>query len=203
VPGAFRRRLSVDFPIVTGICLAASAGLNAYLPLLVLALADRITERVNLDTPYDFISSAWAIVVLLVFLTIELVADKIPGIDHANDLIQSVIRPAAGAFLMMAVVNDNSSLNLVVAMVIGLFIAVSVHAVKALSRPQITLSTGGIGNPIVSLLEDGIAIVIPVLAILVPIAGLISLIFSFGFLLWSYRGVQRLTFGRPQQRTQH
>jgi uncharacterized membrane protein len=191
----------VSFPIVTGVCLAACAGLNAYLPLLILALTDRVTERVNLDTPYDFISSGWAIAVLLVLLTIELVADKIPGIDHANDLIQSVIRPAAGAFLMMAVVNGNSSLNLAVAMIIGLLIAVTVHAVKALSRPQITLSTNGMGNPLVSLIEDGIATVIPVLAILVPIAGLIFLVVSFAFLLWSYRGVQRLTFGRPQQRT--
>jgi uncharacterized membrane protein len=192
----------VTFPIVTGICLAACAGLNAYLPLLVLALADRVTDRVNLDTPYDFISSGWAIVVLLVLLTIELVADKVPGIDHANDLIQSVIRPAACAFLMMAVVNDNSSLNLAVAMILGLLIAVGVHAVKALSRPQITLATNGMGNPLVSLIEDGIATVVPVLAILVPIAGLIFLIAGFAFLLWSYRGVQRLTFGRPRQRTQ-
>ena len=191
----------MNFPIVTGICLAGCAGLNAYLPLLILALADRVTDRVNLDTPYDFISSGWAILILLVLLTIELVADKVPGIDHANDLIQSVIRPAAGAFLMMAVINDNSSLNPVVGMIFGLLIAVGVHAVKALSRPQITISTNGMGNPLVSVIEDGIATVVPVLAILVPIAGLIFFVISFAFLLWSYRGVQRLTFGRPQQRT--
>jgi len=192
----------LTYPIVTGICLAASAGLNAYLPLLMLALADRITDRVNLDTPYDFISSTWTILALVVLLTIELIADKIPGIDHANDLIQSVIRPAAGAFLMMAVINDNSSLNPVVGMIIGLLIAVGVHSVKALSRPQITLKTGGIGNPIVSLLEDGIAGLISVLAILVPIAAIILLVFSGAFLIWSYRSVQRLSFGRQRTGTQ-
>jgi len=192
----------LDFPIVTGVCLAASAGLNAYLPLLVLALADRVTDRVNLDTPYDFISSTWTIVARVILLTIELVADKVPGIDHANDLIQSVIRPAAGAFLMMAVINDNSSLNPVVGMIIGLLIAVSVHAFKALSRPQITHSTGGIGNPIVSSLEDGIAGFISVLAILVPIAALIFLVVSGAFLVWSYRSVQRLSFARPRTRTE-
>jgi uncharacterized membrane protein len=192
----------LSFPIVTGICLAASAGLNAYLPLLVLAVADRVTDRVNLDTPYDFISSTWTILALVVLLTIELIADKIPGIDHANDLIQSVIRPAAGAFLMMAVINDNSSLNPVVGMIIGLLIAVGVHSVKSLSRPQITIKTGGIGNPIVSLLEDGIAGLISVLAILVPIAAIILLVFSGVFLIWSYRSVQRLSFGRPRTGTQ-
>ncbi len=192
----------MTYPIITGICLAASAGLNAYLPLLVLALADRVTDRVNLDTPYDFIASTWTILALVVLLSIELIADKIPGIDHANDLIQSVIRPAAGAFLMMAVINDNSSLNPVLGMILGLLIAASVHTIKALSRPQITLSTGGIGNPIVSLLEDAISGLISVLAILVPIAALILLVFSGAFLLWSYRSVQRLSFGRTRSTPQ-
>jgi hypothetical protein len=103
---------------------------------------------------------------------------------------------------MMAVINDNSSLNPVVGLIIGLLIAVGVHSVKALSRPQITLTTGGIGNPIVSLLEDGIAGLISVLAILVPIAALILLVFSGAFLIWSYRSVQRLSFGRPRTGTQ-
>ncbi|MFL5760463.1 MAG: DUF4126 domain-containing protein [Thermomicrobiales bacterium] len=190
----------MSYPIITGICLAASAGLNAYLPLLVLALADRITDRVNLGTPYDFIASTWTILALIVLLTIELVADKIPGIDHANDLIQSVIRPAAGAFLMMAVINDNRSLNPVVGMIIGLLIAVAVHTIKALSRPHITMSTGGMGNPIVSLLEDAVSGLTSVLAILVPIAALILFTISGAFLFWSYRSVQRLSFGRSRTR---
>ncbi len=172
---------------LTGIGLAAPAGLNAYLPLLLLALANRITDRITLDQPYDFLSSGWGIAVITFLLTVEVIADKIPGIDHANDLIQSAIRPAAGATLMMASTSDGSSLNPVVAMLVGLVTAGSVHAAKATSRPAITLSTGGLGNPLVSLVEDGVALVTGLVAIIAPVLVLVPLVAFFALLLYAYR----------------
>ena len=87
-----------------------------------------------------------------------------------NDLIQSVIRPASGAVLLMATTNDENVINPVIAMILGLGIAGGVRAaVKTVSRPAVTISTGGLGNPIVSMLEDGIAVIVSVLAILLPI----------------------------------
>ncbi len=172
---------------LTGIGLAAPAGLNAYLPLLLLALADRITERITLNQPYDFLSSGWGIAVITFLLTVEAVADKIPGIDHANDLIQSAIRPAAGATLMMASTSEGSSLNPVIAMIVGLVTAGSVHAAKATSRPAITLSTDGLGNPLVSLVEDGVALVTGLVAILAPILVVLPLVALFALLLYGHR----------------
>ncbi len=176
---------------LTGIGLAAPAGLNAYLPLLLLALADRITDRITLDQPYDFLSSGWGIAVITFLLTVEVIADKIPGIDHGNDLIQSAIRPAAGATLMMASTSDGSSLNPVVAMLVGLVTAGSVHAAKATSRPAITLSTGGLGNPLVSLVEDGVALVTGLVAIIAPVLVLVPLVAFFALLLYAYRRFRR------------
>nr|MDP9472774.1 DUF4126 domain-containing protein [Chloroflexota bacterium] len=167
------------------------AGLNAYLPLLLLALADRITDRITLDQPYDFLSSGWGIAVITFLLTVEVIADKIPGIDHANDLIQSAIRPAAGATLMMASTSDGSSLNPVVAMLVGLVTAGSVHAAKATSRPAITLSTGGLGNPLVSLVEDGVALVTGLVAIISPVLVLVPLVAFFALPLYAYRRLRR------------
>jgi Domain of unknown function (DUF4126) len=184
---------TVENAVLTGLGLAPPAGLNAYIPLLVLALADRFTDQVTLARPYDFLSSTAGIAVLLVLLTIEIVADKIPGIDHANDLIQSAIRPAAGAILMMASVSQGEELNPVVAMIIGLILAGTVHGAKATARPAITISTAGLGNPVISMVEDGIAVITSVLAILVPIVAII-LIGLFGlFLWWFYRRVRQLT----------
>jgi uncharacterized membrane protein len=184
----------VESAILTGLGLAPSAGLNAYIPLITLALADRFTDRINLDNPYDFISSTPGIAILLFLLTIELVVDKVPGADHLNDLIQTVIRPAAGAFLMIATTNQQGdSLNAVVAGLIGISLSGAVHGVKATSRPAITASTGGFGNPLVSLVEDGIAAMTSVLAILVPIAAIILLLL-FGLLLWFlYRRIRQIT----------
>ncbi len=183
---------------LTGIGLAAPAGLNAYLPLLLLALADRITDRITLNQPYDFLSSGWGIGVITFLLTVEVIADKIPGVDHANDLIQSAIRPAAGATLMMASTSDGSSLNPVIAMIVGLLTAGSVHAAKATSRPAITLTTGGLGNPLVSLVEDGVALVTGLVAILAPILVVVPLVAFFALLLYGYRRFRRRAPGSSQ-----
>ena len=179
--------------VLTGLGLSPSAGLNAYIPLLIFALADRFTDRVTLDNPYDFISSTPGILIVLLLLTIELVADKVPGVDHANDLIQSAIRPAAGAFLMMASTSQDDSLNPVISMILGLFLAGTVHGVKATARPAITVSTGGLGNPVISMIEDGISAVTSIFAIIAPIVA-IFLLFLLGiFLWWMYRKVRLMT----------
>lgn len=183
----------MDSSVLTGLGLAPSAGLNAYIPLLALALADRFTDQITLQRPYDFLSSTGGIVILLLLLTIEIIADKIPGVDHANDLIQSAIRPAAGAISMMAVTNSDRALNPVVAMIAGLLLAGGVHGVKATARPTITVSTGGVGNPVISMLEDAIAAITSVAAILVPLLAIVLMVL-FGLLLWwLYRKVRNLT----------
>jgi len=161
---------------LTGLLLAAAAGLNAFLPILGLALADRFTSKVDLPQPYNIISSGAGIAILLALVTIDLVADKIPRIDHLNDLINSPIRPAAGMFLMMAAVSGNHEIHEVVAMFIGLLVAGAVHAYKAISRTRITLATNGLANPMVSLIEDGIAGVATALAIVAPWIGLVFVV---------------------------
>jgi len=183
----------VENAVLTGLGLAPPAGLNAYIPLLIFALADRFTDRVTLDSPYDFISSIPGIAILLVLLTIEIVADKVPGIDHANDLIQSAVRPAAGAFLMMAATNHDDALNPFIAMILGLVLAGGVHSVKATARPAITISTGGLGNPVISMVEDGIASIVSIMAIIAPIVAIVLIVLCGVFLWWFYRKVCRLT----------
>jgi len=172
---------------LTGVLLAAAAGLNAFLPILGLALADRFTNQVDLPQPYNVISSVGGIAILLVLVTIDLVADKIPRIDHINDLINSPIRPAAGMFLMMAAVSGHGEIHEVAAMFIGLFVAGAVHVYKSVSRTKITVATNGLANPMVSLVEDGIAGMTTLLAILFPWVGLAFAIPAGIGLSWIYR----------------
>ena len=92
--------------VLSAFGLSASAGLNAYIPLLVIALTARFTDLITLSAPFDLLTSAWVIGALVVLLVIEVLADKVPGIDHVNDLIGTFVRPAAGAVLNLVVAGE-------------------------------------------------------------------------------------------------
>jgi hypothetical protein len=161
--------------IFTAFGLSSSAGLNAYIPLLVVALMGRFTDLIVLQPPWDTLESWWVIGVLAVLLAIEIVADKVPAVDTVNDAIQTFVRPAAGALLFAASAGSISDMNTVLAMILGLLSAGGVHAVKATARPIITATSGGTLNPVVSTAEDIVSLVVSVMAIVVPILAVVLL----------------------------
>jgi hypothetical protein len=171
---------------LTGLGLAVPAGLNAYIPLLVVAIASRFTGGIELDEPYDLISTNAGIGLLVLLLTVEIVVDKVPGLDHMNDLVHSVIRPPAGAALMMAA-TSSTDLNPVLALFVGLGCAGAMHAIKAAARPMVTVTTGGIGNPLISMGEDGLAAITAVIAIFAPYFVILPLLLVLGSSLWTLR----------------
>ncbi len=87
---------------LTGSGLAAAAGLNAYIPFLLVAVIARTTEVIELPAEYLWVQSDWAILVGAVLLFTELVLDKIPVVDHLNDLVSTVIRPTVGGLIFSA-----------------------------------------------------------------------------------------------------
>lgn len=155
--------------IFTGAGLALPAGLNAYIPLLTVGLLARFTDLVQLEPPFDLLASDAGLIILTVLLLVELVADAIPGVDHVNDVVQTMVRPAAGAIVMLATEGDAVDVDPVLQVLIGVGLAGGVHALKAVGRPAVTASTGGIGNPVVSTLENVAAVVMSILAIIAPI----------------------------------
>ena len=160
--------------ILSGLTLAAPAGVNAYIPLLAVALAERL-GWLHLYEPYDVLGSWWVIAIIAVLLTVEVIADKVPAVDHVNDVIQTVVRPAAGGLLAVSS-SGHGSVSPVVLLVAGVLIAGSVHAVKATARPVVNASTAGAGAPVVSTLEDIGAAIVTVLALLVPVIAAIVII---------------------------
>jgi hypothetical protein len=169
--------------VFTAFGLSSAAGLNAYVPLLVVALLGRFTDLISLSPPWDALESWWTIGVLAVLLVVEIVADKIPAVDSANDIVQSLIRPAAGAVLFAASSGAVTDVHPVLAVICGLFVAGGVHAVKATARPAITATTGGILNPVVSTAEDIFSLTLSVVAIVVPVLGLLLLVLAIILLI--------------------
>jgi uncharacterized membrane protein len=154
--------------ILAGIGLAVPAGLNAYIPLLTVALAERL-GWIHLDEPFALLGEWWAIGLIAVLLVIEIVADKVPAVDTVNDVIQSVLRPAAGGLLFAAANSGDGYIHPVVYIAAGVIIAGGVHATKSVARPVANTATGGTAAPILSTLEDIVATVLSVLAIVVPV----------------------------------
>ena len=168
--------------------LAASAGLNAYIPLLIVALAARFTDWFALGPTWEPLASGWVIGVLVFLVAVEFFADKLPAVNHANDAIQTFVRPAAGAVLFAASTNVVTDIHPLVAMIAGLLTAGSVHAVKSVAvRPVVSLTSGGIGNTPVSILEDVVSTVLAIFAVLIPVAIAIMMVLlttTFIWLLW-------------------
>jgi len=156
--------------ILSAFGLSASAGLNAYIPLLTVALLAKYTKLIQLNETWQPMTSWWVIGVLIFLSLIEFFADKIPAVNHVNDAIQSFIRPAAGAIVFAATSTQGVEVSPLLSLIAGLLVAGGVHAVKALAiRPAVTATTGGVANIGVSVAEDVTSTAVSFLSILLPV----------------------------------
>lgn len=171
--------------ILSAFGLSASAGLNAYIPLLIVAVVARFTDWITLAEPWDALRSGWVIGALILLSVVEFFADKVPAVNHINDAIQTFVRPAAGAVLFAAGTQTVTKIHPAVALVAGLLVAGSVHAVKSAAvRPAVTATTGGVGNVPVSVAEDVIATILSILAVLIPVFIAALVIIVTAFVVW-------------------
>ncbi|MGK5521861.1 DUF4126 domain-containing protein [Micromonospora sp. URMC 107] len=183
--------------VLTGTGLAASAGLNAYIPLLTMGLLARYTSLIDLPGGWQWLSNGWVIAILAVLLVIEVVADKVPVVDHVNDVVQTVVRPTAGGLAFGAgsssetvTVSDPGSFfssSQWVPVVTGVLIALGVHLLKSAARPVINATTAGVGAPVASTAEDATSVVMSVVAIILPVLVLAFLLGLVVFLFWFRR----------------
>ena len=187
------------FNIISAFGLSSSAGLNAYIPLLVVSLLAKYTDLIKLSSTWNAMTSWWVIGTLIFLLIIEVVADKIPAVNHVNDIVQSFIRPTAGAIVFAASASNITHVNTVLAIIAGLFISGSVHAVKSLAiRPAVTATTGGTANVPVSIAEDVTSGTVSILSVIVPVIAACLLVIITAIviivLIRSKRNKKRLIF---------
>ena len=150
--------------------LAASAGLNAYIPLLVIGVLARFTDLVQLSSPWDTLTNGWVLALLLVLSLVEFFADKIPAVNHINDAIQTFVRPVAGAIVFAASAQVITDIHPVLALAAGVLVSGGVHAAKSAAvRPAVTATTGGAGNVPVSMAEDLVATIVSFVAVVIPV----------------------------------
>ena len=154
--------------VAMGIGLAAVTGLRAFLPMLVVALGGKL-GWLPLAERFEWLATWPAVVVFGVAVVVELLADKVPIVDHVLDTVQVWVKPIVGAILATAVLTDLAPLEAtVLGIIAGGSTAGLIHIAKAKVRLLSSVATFGIANPIISLIEDVAAFIGALMAITVP-----------------------------------
>lgn len=158
-------------PALLGLGLASATGLRTFLPLLMLALAARFELfGVRLIEQMDWLVSWPAIAALGVATAAEFLGDKIPAVDHGLNAVGYVTRPVAGAIAAGSVFwAVDPAMAAVAGLIVGAPAALAFNAAQTGVRVGSTATTGGLGNPVVSLIEDVLAVLTVIVAFLAPV----------------------------------
>jgi hypothetical protein len=193
---------------LTGLGLSTAAGLNAYIPLLVVGVLSNVTDAVKLPDGYAWLSNWGVLAVLAVLLLAEMVLDKVPAVDSVNDAIQTVVRPASGGVVFSAT-NAAAELekstwmteNPWAGWLLGIVVALAVHAIKAAARPVVNAGTAGVGAPVVSTVEDAGSLGMSLIAVFFPILVIVALLVLAVLAWWLIRRVRRFRARRRAARS--
>lgn len=177
--------------VALAIALAACTGLRAWLPLLLTGGLAR-AGLLDLGPSFQFLSSGKALAVFALATVLEVLADKIPAVDHGLDAISTFLRPAAGALLAASVLGTikDPLTALALGTAVGAPASLVPHAAKSLLRTVSTGLTGGLANPALSLAEDGFTVLLFVLAVLVPLVVVAGMAVAA---YWTLRRLARTT----------
>jgi hypothetical protein len=146
--------IQIPMQVVMGLGLAASAGLRAFLPLLVVGVAGR-AGVIPLAGPFEWMSSTGALIVFGVAVVAEVLADKIPLIDNALDAGAVFVKPVAGTMLAASMFTELGPLEgTVLGIATGGVTAGAVGLAKAKTRLLSTAASAGFANPWLSIGED-------------------------------------------------
>lgn len=197
---------------LTGLGLASAAGLNAYIPLLMLGLLDRFTGLVELPEGWAWLGNEWTLIIVGVLTVIEIVADKVPIVDSINDAIQTVVRPTAGGIVFgagtsahTATVQDPAAFftsNAWVPVAIGVVIALVTHLMKSTTRAAATAVAAGTASPALSTGEDAVSIGLSVAAVFAPVLVIVLLLIGGVLGWWITRSFRRRRAARRERAAQ-
>lgn len=175
--------------LLAALGLSTTAGLRAYLPLLAIGIASDIDPSLlPLQSNFKDLGNPVVLIILAVLVVGEFAIDKVPVLDHLSDVVHTVIRPVSGAIIMAGTHNSLSDVSPWVAAGVGAVLAFGLHGTKAATRPAVTATTVGHGNPVVSLIEDVVVVLGIAVLMLLPVLGFIL----FGvFLVMLFRLLRR------------
>jgi hypothetical protein len=173
---------------LTAFGLATAAGLNAWLPLLATGLLAKYTDLLELDGSWATLEDTGVLLALAGVAVVDFVGDKIPAVDHGLHAAGTIVAPATG---VLAALSSSSALDVSPALmtIIGLVAAETAHGTRMAIRPFSTATTGGVGNPVLSLIEDVLSLGLSVVAIALPV---LAALLVLALLVAAWRVIRRL-----------
>lgn len=186
-----------DAPLFAlGLALACLAGVRAYLTVFGVGIA-ALLGWMPLPPGLEVVTSPWVLGTAAALALVEFFADKIPGVDSAWDLVNTLARVPVGAFLASAAFSPDGEWSLAAAAVGGVA-ALSTHALKSSTRVAINASPEPVSNWVASGTEDAIAVGGLGLALWAPVAAGVLLVAATGvgiaLVWWALRAL-----GKSQQ----
>lgn len=184
-----------------GVLLAWLAGIRVYLTVFGVGLAG-LAGWLELPAALAVTQSPWVLGVSGVLAVAEFFADKIPGVDSLWDLLHTVLRIPAGAFLAAATLSPDTGGTLSGGMLAaGAGVALASHALKTGSRALLNTSPEPVSNWAASFTEDAAVLGALALALAHPWLAL-ALVVAVGvgvaaFVWWLWRKLTAL--GRPRR----
>jgi len=175
-----------------GLALACLAGVRAYLTVFGVGIA-ALLGWVSLPAGMEVVTSPWVLGTAGALAVVEFFADKIPGVDSAWDLVNTLARVPAGAFLASAAFAPDGEWS-VAAAALGGAAALSTHTLKSSTRVAINASPEPVSNWVASGTEDAVAVGGLTLTLLAPVlAAALLLVFTAGGLYLGWRLVRGLS----------
>lgn len=172
--------------------LTTSAGIRALLPLAAVSVA-ATNDWIHPSGDFAWLGHAFVMWILVAVAALEIMADKIPLIDHAMHFVQIASKPAAAAILVGGLTHPQSHEQLVFLMVVGALNALGIHAAVMGARAASTAGTAGLANPVLSTVEDTGSIGGIIVAFFSPvIAAVLALAFSVLLVLLGRRIFRRI-----------
>ena len=187
-------------PILIGIALSATCGFRVFVPLLAVNIGTRLfnaqgTPRLVLSDGFAWLGSDFALLIFLVAAIFEIGGYYIPWVDNLLDSIASPIAIVAGTLISASFITGMEPwLQWLLALIAGGCSAGAVQATTVLTRASSSVTTGGLGNPIVASVETSGAFLGSALSVLAaPFAvAMFVLMLGVGLWIWYRRRKHRL-----------
>jgi hypothetical protein len=187
-----------------------ASGVNAYLVVLVLGIAERVDGSAQIP---DELGSWEVLGVAALMYAFEFVADKVPYVDSAWDVVSTLIRPLVGGYVGVLISGDSTEISGLVGGSVGGASALASHAVKAGTRLAVNTSPEPGSNIAISIGEDVVVLALvwfaiehPYIAagvaVLLLLIGLVVLYFAIRLIRSGWRRFQAWRHHRRRARRQ-